>query len=239
MDFARFKVLTFDCYGTLIDWETGLLAALRSILKNHGKVVPDAQALQIYADLEAAAEAASFRPYRSILETVVIGFGQRLGFTPSAEEARALAESIRDWTPFPDTVRALQRLKQRYKLVILSNIDDDLFGFSAKRLEVRFDQVITAQQCRSYKPSLNNFQTMMQRLGVSAGEVLHCAESRFHDVAPAKQLGIATVWVNRHAARPGPSASGSGTAVPDLEVPDMKSLAELVESAAAQRAQGY
>ena len=238
MDFARFKVLTFDCYGTLIDWEAGLLSALRPILRDHGKNIPDDQALQIYSELELAAESGPFRPYRSILETVVLGFGQRLGFTPTAVQVRSLPESLRDWLPFPDTVSALRRLKSRYKLVILSNVDDDLFGYSAKRMEVRFDQVITAQQCRSYKPALNNFRTAMQRLGVGPDAILHCAESRLHDIAPARELGIANVWVNRHAARPGTSASGSGTAIPDLEVPDMRTLADLVEAMPVQKAQG-
>ncbi len=122
---------------------------------------------------------------------------------------------------------ALRRLKTRYKLAILSNIDDELFAQTAKHLQVPFDLVVTAEQCRSYKPSLNNFRRLLERAGAGADAILHCAESRFHDVAPARQLGIATVWVNRHANRPGPSASGSGSAVPDLEVPNMKTLAEL------------
>ena len=238
MNFAGFKVLTFDCYGTLIDWESGLLAALRPILQKHGKQLSRAETLKVYAELEAAAEAGPFRPYRQVLRSVVLGFGQRLGFEPSLDEVQSLPESLRDWLPFPDTVEALQRLKSRYKLVILSNVDDDLFAYSAKRMEIRFDQVITAQQCRSYKPSLNNFRTAIQRLEVAPGSILHCAESRFHDIAPARQLGIATVWVNRHAHRPGPSASGSGRAQPDLEVPDMKTLADVVERSATHRAQG-
>jgi len=238
MDFTRFKVLTFDCYGTLIDWETGILGALRPILQRYGKDLPDGQLLQAYGELEAAAEAGRFRPYRAVLESVVLGLGQRLGFMPSAVEVRSLPESLRDWLPFPDTVEALRRLKARYKLVILSNVDDDLFAYSAKRLQVRFDQVITAQQCQSYKPSLNNFQTAVQRLGVGADAILHCAESRFHDIGPARQLGIANVWVNRHATRPGPSASGAGAAIPDLEVPDMKTLANLAEGKPAQKALG-
>jgi len=227
MDFARFKVLTFDCYGTLVDWESGLLGALRPILQKYGKSIPDAELLQIYGELEGQEEAEEYRPYRHILEKIVRRLGRRLGFSPSAQEVASLAESIRDWPPFPDTVEALRRLKTRYKLVILSNIDDDLFAHTARRLEVRFDQVITAQQCRSYKPSLNNFRTAIERIGLGPEAILHCAESRRHDIAPARQLGLANVWVNRHATRPGPSASGKGAAVPDLEVPDLKTLADL------------
>ncbi len=232
MDFARFKVLTFDCYGTLVDWESGLLGALRPILQKHGKGLPEAELLRIYSELEGQEEAEEYRPYRHILEKIVRCLGRRLGFSPSDQEAASLPDSIRDWLPFPDTVEALRRLKTRYKLAIVSNIDDDLFAHTARRLEVSFDQVITAQQCRSYKPSLNNFRTAIERIGLGPEAILHCAESRRHDIAPARQLGLANVWVNRHATRPGASASGKGVAVPDLEVPDLKTLADLAAPAA-------
>ncbi len=224
MDFSRFKLLSFDCYGTLIDWETGILGALRPMLKQHGKQISDSELLKFYAEFEAQEEAGEYRPYREVLGSVVREFGKRFGFSPSSVEIASLAESIAGWRPFPDTVDALRRLKTRYRLAILSNIDDELFAHAARRLRVPFDFVVTAQQCRSYKPSLNNFRTMLGRVGVGADAILHCAESRFHDVGPARQLGIASVWVNRHASRPG--ASGAGDAVPDLEVPDLKTLAE-------------
>ncbi|HVP42681.1 MAG TPA: haloacid dehalogenase type II [Terriglobales bacterium] len=227
MDLSRFKLLSFDCYGTLIDWEAGILGALRPLLKQPGKELSDSEVLALYAELEAQEEAGEYKPYRKVLGKVVQRLGRRLGFSPSAADVGSLAESVAGWLPFPDTVDALQRLKKRYRLVILSNIDDDLFAATARHLHVPFDFVITAQQCRSYKPSLNNFRTMLERAGVGADAILHCAESRFHDVAPARQLGIATVWVNRHANRPGASASGQGTARPDLEVPDLKRLADL------------
>ena len=226
MDFSRFKLLSFDCYGTLIDWESGILGALHPILERHRKRMPDSELLSLYAELEAQEESGDYRLYRRVLGKVVQRLGRRLGFAPSAEEVASLADSLSGWLPFPDTVDALRRLKASYRLAILSNIDDDLFAPTGKRLEVPFDFVITAQQCRSYKPSLKNFRRLLERTGVGADAILHCAESRFHDVAPARQLGIATVWVNRHAEGPGASASGSGNAVPDLEVPDMKTLAD-------------
>ncbi len=226
MDFSHFKVLSFDCYGTLIDWETGILGALRPMLRQRGKQVPDNELLKLYAEFEAQEEAREYRPYREVLGSVVQDLGKRLGFLPSSVEVASLAESVVGWLPFPDTVDAVRRLKTRYKLAILSNIDDELLAHSARRLQVPFDFVITAQQCRSYKPSLNNFRTLLERVEVGAGAILHCAESRFHDVAPARQLGIASVWVNRHASRPGTSASGTGEAAPDLEVPDLKTLAD-------------
>ncbi len=227
VDFSRFQFLSFDCYGTLIDWETGILGVLRPMLTPHGISLYDSELLKLYAELEALEEAGAYKSYREILGAVVQQFGKRLGFTPTAQESAGLADSIAGWLPFSDTVDALRRLQSRYRLAILSNIDDDLFAHSAQRLEVPFDLVITAQQCRSYKPSVNNFRTLLQRTGVGAHGLLHCAESRFHDVAPARHFGIATVWVNRHAHRPGASASGTGMAVPDLEVPDMKTLAEV------------
>jgi 2-haloacid dehalogenase len=231
MDFSAFQVLTFDCYGTLIDWEAGLLGALRPVISAHRKSIGDGELLMLYSELEARAEAGPYRRYRDILEGIVRDIGDRLGFTPSMDETRALPESLRSWPPFPDTTEALKRLKLRYKLAVISNIDDELFAHSAKLLQVPFDAVITAEQCRSYKPSLNNFKIAMARLAVGPEAILHCAESRFHDVAPARQLGIASVWVNRHASRPGPSASGANDAVPDMEVPDMKTLADGLVSA--------
>lgn len=226
MDFSRFKLLSFDCYGTLIDWETGILSALRLLLKQHGKQISDSESLKLYAEFEAQEEAREYRPYHEVLGSVVQDLGKRLGFSPSSVEVASLAASVAGWLPFSDTVDALRRLKTRYQLAILSNIDDELFAHSARRLQVPFDFVVTAQQCRSYKPSLNNFRTLLKRVSVGADAVLHCAESRFHDVAPARQLGIASVWVNRHANRPGASASGAGEAMPDLEVRDLKTLAE-------------
>ena len=227
VDFSRFQLLSFDCYGTLIDWETGILGVLRPMLEGHGKGRPDDELLKLYAELEAQEEAGPYAPYREVLGAVVRQLGKRLGFWPSEQEVAILADSISGWLPFPDTIAALRRLKTRYRLAILSNIDDDLFAHSAQRLEVPFDLVITAQQCRSYKPSPNNFRSLLERTGSGAQALLHCAESRFHDVAPARHFGIATVWVNRHADRPGASASGTSTAVPDVEVPDMKTLADL------------
>jgi 2-haloacid dehalogenase len=157
LDFDSFKILTFDCYGTLIDWESGIFSALRPILASHGKTVTDFKLLEMYSELEAQAEQGEFHPYREVLQTVVRGFGERLGFAPTDSETRSLPESLAGWKPFPDTVAALRRLKSRYQLAVISNVDDDLFAYSAPRLEVPFDQVITAQQARAYKPSLDIF----------------------------------------------------------------------------------
>jgi 2-haloacid dehalogenase len=226
LDFRRFRVLTFDCYGTLIDWESGILGALRPLLAAHGKSLADDKLLELYGELEAAAEAGEYQSYRRILEGVARGIGRRLGFEASEQEARSLPESLKNWQPFPDTVAALRKLKSRFKLAVVSNTDDDLFADTARLLEVPFDWVITAQQAGSYKPSHNNFKLALERIALPPEQVLHCAQSIYHDVVPARALGLATVWVNRRGAKGG-GATKAAQGKPDLEVPGMKTLAEM------------
>jgi len=227
MDFSRFLAISFDCYGTLIDWEAGILPILHALLGNHGQTQPDADILELYGELEAKAESGPYKSYRAVLEDVVRGFAERFGFHPSAAETRALHESIPSWPPFPDTVAALQRLGKRYKLAVISNIDDDLFAETRKLLGVEFEAVITAQQARSYKPSTHNFQLALGTLGISPDRLLHAAQSIYHDVIPAQSLGISTVWVNRRSARPGVGAVRAAAGRPDLKVPDLATLAAL------------
>ncbi|MFZ1158987.1 MAG: HAD family hydrolase, partial [Candidatus Sulfotelmatobacter sp.] len=136
LDFNRFETLTFDCYGTLIDWETGLLSALRHILSAHGKKIDDATLLELYGNFEQRSEQGAFHPYRDVLESVVRQFGDELGFIPTPEEVRSLPDSLALWKPWPDTVAALRQLKTRYRLAILSNVDDDLFAATRPQLEV-------------------------------------------------------------------------------------------------------
>jgi 2-haloacid dehalogenase len=226
LDFSRFEWVSFDCYGTLIDWETGLLGYLRPLFQNNGCDVSDSRILALYSEFEPRQQAGHFRRYRDVLASVVRDFAQELHFEVSDDEANGLAESIRDWEPFADTVTGLQRLQSRYKLAVLSNIDDELFACTAPKLEVRFDSVVTAQQVHSYKPSLNNFEALLRRSAIPRERLLHVAESLYHDVAPAHSLGIRTVWVNR---RQGKAAAASKLAEvkPDLEVSNVGSLAEL------------
>ena len=226
LDFSRFEWLSFDCYGTLIDWETGLLGYMRPLLKGNGCDISDAQILALYSEFEPRQQAGHYRRYREVLTAVVRDFAHEFSFDVTDNEADGLAESIRQWQPFADTVAGLQRLHSRYKLAVLSNIDDDLFAYTAPKLEVRFDAVVTAQQVHSYKPSLNNFEALLRRYAIPRENLLHVAESLYHDVAPAHSLGITTVWVNR---RQGKAAAASKLADvrPDLEVPDVGRLAEL------------
>jgi len=228
LDFSQFECLTFDCYGTLIDWETGILSALKPILESHNRILSDESILEMYGTIEAQAEAGEYRPYRKILQFATQRMGARFSFALHGNEINALPESLKNWPPFPDTVDSLRRLKSRYKLAIVSNTDDDLFADTAKVLQVPFDFVITAEQARSYKPSHNNFRLALERIGLPKEKILHCAQSIFHDVVPTKQLGIANVWVNRRAGRKGTGATLPSNEIPDVTVTSLKELADLV-----------
>jgi 2-haloacid dehalogenase len=227
VDFSAFTAITFDCYGTLIDWEAGILPTLRSVLAIHGQSLPDAAILELYGEFEAQAESGAYQSYRAVLESVVRQFGERCGFHPSPTELCSLHESVPAWPPFADTVAALQKLQQRYQLAVISNIDDHLFAETRKHLGVEFAGVITAQQAKSYKPSLNNFQLALRTLGVEPPHLLHAGQSMYHDVIPAHSLGISAAWVNRRSARPGVGAVRAARGQPDLEVPDLATLAAI------------
>jgi 2-haloacid dehalogenase len=227
MDFARFTTISFDCYGTLIDWESGMLPTLRAVLKGHQKSPSDGAILELYGEFEAEAESGPYQSYRKVLESVVQRFGKHYGFQSAPDELRSLHESLPSWPPFPDTVSVLLQLRKRYKLAVISNIDDDLFAETQKHLGVEFDYVITAQQARSYKPSINNFQLALRTMGLAPERLLHAAQSIYHDVVPAHSLGIASVWVNRKSARPGVGAVRAAAGRANLEVPDVASLAAL------------
>jgi 2-haloacid dehalogenase len=226
LDFSRFEILTFDCYGTLINWEEGILRCLHRILAAHGKDVDDATILRLYGDFEARAEQGEYRRYREVLQSVVQQFGEQLGFAPTEQDLRSLPESLPLWKPWPDTVSALRELQSRFRLAIVSNVDDDLFAATQPQLGVGFDQIITAQQAQAYKPSLKIFELAMSRVGVPANRILHVGQSLYHDVLPAQSLGLATVWVNRPSARKGVGAVKAAEAQPDLQV---SSLAELAQ----------
>lgn len=228
MKFDDFAVLTFDCYGTLIDWEAGILEALRPILANHHIDMATDSILELYGELESEAERGNYIEYKTVLQMVLEGLGARMGFVPTQTELQHFAESVKDWPAFPDSALALQALQRQYKLAIISNIDDDLFALSAQRLRVTFDWVITAQQAKSYKPSLNNFHLAFERIGLPKSKILHVAQSLFHDVALAKALGLSTVWINRRHNKEGFGATPPAQVQPDLEVPNLQALAEMM-----------
>jgi len=226
LNFDDFEVLTFDCYGTLIDWESGIWEALRPVLANHRIKIRIDRALELYGELESEAERGEYHEYKAVLQTVLEGLGSRLGFAPTQMELQHFSESVKDWPAFPDSARALQALKKKYKLAIISNIDDDLFVFSAQRLQIPFDWVITAQQAKSYKPSLTNFRLAFERIGLPGNKILHVAQSLYHDVVPAKALGLSTVWINRRHTKGGFGATPPAQAQPDLEIPDLQTLVD-------------
>ncbi len=228
LNFDDFEVLTFDCYGTLIDWESGIWEALRPVLANHRIDMLTDKALELYGELESEAERGEYHEYKTVLRMVLEGLGSRLGFIPSQTELQRFSESVQDWPAFPDSTPALQALKKKYKLAIISNIDDDLFAFSAQRLQTQFDWVITAQQAKSYKPALKSFHLAFERIGLPKNKILHVAQSLFHDIVPAKALGLSAVWINRRHTKKGFGATPPAQARPDLEVPDLQTLAGVI-----------
>jgi 2-haloacid dehalogenase len=229
MDLSGFEALTFDCYGTLVDWERGILDALEPILEAHAVTGVDGESLLAgFAAAESAVQAGPFLSYRDVLREVIGRLASDLGVEVSEEEREGFASSVARWPAFADSPGALAELAGRYRLAIVSNVDDDLFAGSAAQLGVSFDQVVTAQQVRRYKPDPAHFHEALRRLALPMDRVLHVAQSLYHDVAPAKQLGFRCVWVNRRAGRAGGGATAPARAEPDLEVPDMATLARLV-----------
>ena len=203
---ANYKTLTFDCYGTLIDWETGILGYLQTLLEGYDVHVIDSWVLEFFAETEPEVQARG-GSYRSVLTQVLERFADRLAFTPNEGILAGFANSIEHWQPHPDTIPALRRLAEVFQLAIVSNVDDDLFAYSASHLEVPFAHVITAQQVGAYKPAEAMFLEALKRVETP---VLHVAQSRFHDIVPATRLGLDTVWIER----PGSSAVGAIEAQP-------------------------
>ena len=228
MDFSSIRLITFDCYGTLIDWETGILNSLRNLLRPPQELEDD-KLLNLYAEIEAQIESGPYMVYRAVLGRTAEEIGRRLGTPVRPGDAQRFAETLRVWKPFPDTVAALHSLARRYKLAIISNVDDDLFSDTQRLLKTSFQFVVTAQQVRSYKPSQSNFQEALKRAehaGIRKEEILHAAESLYHDIGPASALGLKTVWVHRRFDKAGFGATRAGTAMPSLRV---RSVAELAE----------
>jgi 2-haloalkanoic acid dehalogenase type II len=235
-----YEVLTFDCYGTLIDWETGIWTALQPLLEANGADVERSEALTAFGELESEQEVLT--PdivYPQILTRVHNGLATRLGLTTTSDLDRAFGASVPDWPAFPDSAGALSYLAERYRMVILSNIDREGFAASNQKLGVVFDAVYTAEDVHSYKPDPANFDYLLSRLdsdfGILPESVLHVAQSLFHDHAPAKAAGLDTAWIDRQ--RLGENGDwGATRRVDERPEPDhvfvsMAALAEAVESA--------
>ncbi len=229
---SDYSTLTFDCYGTLIDWESGILAALGPWRARARIVAGDEALLAAFGDAESALEAA--QPgllYPDLLAEVQRRIGMRFEAPATEDEASAFGASVKDWPAFADSTAALAELKRHYKLAILSNVERASFAHSARKLGVEFDLVVTAQDVGSYKPNLAHFHVGLEKLkamGVPKDKVLHVAQSLFHDHVPAKQVGLPSVWINRRTGKAGEGATPKAAAVaPDLELPSMAALAEL------------
>ena len=234
MAFEAIRLITFDCYGTLIDWENGMLADLHPLFFRGGHRVPDTQILELYGEIEAELESGPYLPYRQVLAKTAQEIGRRMSLPISSEQGAAFADSLTRWKPFIDTLPALQSLARKFRLGIISNVDDDFFAETRKKLApVEFDFVVTAQQVQSYKPSHRNFEEAVRRSGLSKDQILHAAQSLYHDIAPANALGISNVWVNRPSIRPGSGAAKPGTGKPTYEVRTLAELSALVSSASA------
>jgi 2-haloacid dehalogenase len=226
LDFKNFEVLTFDCYGTLIDWETGIIESLRPALDRAGVAFEAESVLEAYGALEAGIEAGGYRLYKDVLRAVYAGLGERFGFAPAADEILDFSTSVGNWPAFPDSLEALATLQGKFKLGILSNIDRDQFAHSAQKLRTDFDYVFTAEDIRSYKPSPRNFEYALEQLPVAPDRVLHVAQSLYHDIGPARKLGLSTVWINRRHGAKGTGATPRADARAHAEYPDLRSFAE-------------
>ena len=233
-DFDRFGAMSFDCYGTLIDWETGIANALRPWAARNGLELGDQALLAAYGSTETHVE----DDMPSALYPVILGetlrrVGADLGADVTDADAQSFGQSVKDWPAFPDTVDALRRLAPRYTLIILSNIDRASFAASNPRLGVKFDSIITAEDVGSYKPQRGHFNRLfeeVERLGVARERLVHVAESLFHDHQPAAELGLPSVWIHRRYEKGGSGA----TATPSGEVSPtwrFTSMAEFADAA--------
>ena len=240
MRLSAFKVLSFDCYGTLIDWESGMLAGLAGLTARAGVSDRDA-ILQAHAAHESTQQLQTpSKRYSDILATVYKRLAEQWGVAASHEDCVTYGQSIGDWPAFEDSAAALAYLQRFYKLVILSNVDNASFADSQKRLGVAFDAIVTAEDAGSYKPDRRNFDYMLQRLGFGLGsgpigraDILHTAESLFHDHGPANAIGLASCWIHRRHAQAGFGATMDPGEMPKVDF-RFTSMAALVEAHRAE-----
>jgi 2-haloacid dehalogenase len=229
IDFGRFKALTFDCYGTLIDWDGGIADLIRPWLLEMQSAVPPDLVVSAFALMQAKHQ--QVRPtllYPEVLRRVWRDIEDQFGWDENPERAEAFADSVGCWKPFADTVESLHYLSRSYQLGILSNVDNASIAKTLKLLDAPFLTVVTAEDVESYKPGLPHFEEAIRRFaasGIRKSEILHVAQSKHHDMIPGRQFGLTTVWVNRRYGKKGTGATLPATAEPDLTV---NSLAELV-----------
>jgi len=234
MRIEHVRALSFDCYGTLVDWESGLVRFFGEWIRRHGlDVEPEAMLPRFSAHETRLEESSPTAPYRQVLEGVLEGLALELGVTLSSGEAATLPESLRDWPLFPDSEPFLRRAREKRTLAMISNVDDELFAATRERLGVVFDVVVTAESVGAYKPSPAGFRRCLEllgRRGIESREVLHVAQSLYHDHVPAKRLGLRTCWVDRRAGRDGWGATPPPpeTVQPDVRVVSLADLATML-----------
>jgi 2-haloalkanoic acid dehalogenase type II len=215
----RFDVLTFDCYGTLIDWERGLGDAFASAARADGVVLDRTALLAAYHEVEPVIQAERYRSYRDVLGLTARRLAERFGWRLREGDERFLPDSLPSWPPFADTNAALRRMAEAgHRLAILSNVDDDLLAATRRHLDVDFEFVVTAQQVGAYKPAPAHWEAARKRIGDARW--LHVAQSYFHDIVPARRLGIASAWINRTRQ------SASGAERPDAEFATLTDAAD-------------
>ncbi|HKD99755.1 MAG TPA: haloacid dehalogenase type II [Planctomycetota bacterium] len=229
IEWGSVRALTFDCYGTLVDWETGIVRDLRRGLAPPREVEAE-EWLRLYAEAEAEIESGGFRKYRDVLREAQARVAAKVG--ARVVDRDALPNGLGSWPPFPDTLAALERLGKRFRLCITSNVDRDLFAATERALGVRFDEVVTADQVRAYKPDPALVREALSRLGLGPDDVVHVAQSLYHDIGMAQGLGLRAVWVDRRGGRPGGATRGVDAAAPDLRVGSLAELATVVERSA-------
>ena len=233
MKLTDFKALTFDCYGTLIDWESGMVEALKPLTSRVGRELSRNDILEAHARHESAQQLQTpGKTYRDLLPIVYKRLAEEWGASASWEECVAYGRSVRDWPAFIDSAGALQYLKKHFKLVILSNVDNENFAGSNKKLQVDFDAIYTAEDVGAYKPSDKNFEYMLTKLktlGIEKHQILHTAESMFHDHGPANRHGLASCWIYRRFDQDGFGATMHPGEMPTYEF-RFNSMADLVKA---------
>ncbi len=223
-DYTNITHLSFDCYGTLIDWKKGVTDALMPLMDDYNLDLSEEEVFEIFAGADRELISGKYRSYADILMETMDYIGKKLSVNFVAGDRECILQSLPAWKPFPDTREALSQLSENYSLNILSNIDEDLFRETAIELNTKFDRVITSEEVKSYKPAPVHFREAQEQFECQPGQWLHVAQSIYHDIRPAKSMGIQTVWVNRY----GEEVRTDPGEFPDLEVPDLKSLVTIL-----------
>ena len=225
MEFEKIKLLSFDCYGTLIDWQSAVQDILEPCLNQYGPEFTREEIFESFLKADRELESGSYMLYSEILAEIVLRIADDLKISIDPAEKYILSEKFNEWLPFPDTVAALKDLKKDYQLAIISNVDDNLFEITNDILGVEFDFIVTAEQLQSYKPAEKNFIEAHKRFGLTDIETLHVAQSIYHDILPSNRLGLQNVWVNRYSE---PERTDESE-FPDLEAPDLQSLVRILQ----------